>query len=121
MLPFIHAFGGCDTTSGIHDKGKQAVLKLITQSDEAKKRAVLFSDPNSSKDEVCKAGIEIFILLYGGTLMDSLQELRYRKYIKMAASSSKLSPSKLPPTERAASFHSLRVKLQVAIHVFHLI
>lgn len=31
----------------------------------------------------------------------------------MAANSTKLIPSKLPPTERAAWFHSLRVYLQV--------
>ena len=28
-LLFIHAFGGCDTTSAIHDKGKGAILCLI--------------------------------------------------------------------------------------------
>ena len=44
LLPFIHAFGGCDTTSGIYDKGKQAVLKLIQRSEDAQSRARLFSD-----------------------------------------------------------------------------
>ena len=26
LLPFIHAFGGCDTTSGVYDKGKLLIL-----------------------------------------------------------------------------------------------
>ena len=29
LLPLIHAFGGCDTTSSIFDKGKAALLKLL--------------------------------------------------------------------------------------------
>ena len=31
-LLFIRAFGGCDTTSAIHDKGKGATLRLIQKS-----------------------------------------------------------------------------------------
>ena len=28
-LLFIHAFGGCNTTSAIHDKGKTAIHRLL--------------------------------------------------------------------------------------------
>ena len=31
-LLFIHAFGGCDTTSAIHDKGKGAIFRLMQKS-----------------------------------------------------------------------------------------
>ena len=44
---------------------------------------------------------------------EDLQKLRYLNYMKMAASSSKINLSKLPPTERAAWFHSLRTLLRV--------
>ena len=47
---------------------------------------------------------------------DSLNQLRYNRYMDTIASSkSSLDPQKLPPTERAAYYHSLRVHLQVAL------
>ena len=48
-----------------------------------------------------------------GKIGDTLTELRYKNYMKIAAYSSKIVPSKLPPTERAAWYHSLRVYLQI--------
>ncbi len=39
----------------------------------------------------------------------------YVKYMEMVTSSKKIEPHKLPPTARAAFFHSLRVHLQVVI------
>ena len=49
--------------------------------------------------------------MYGGTLIDTLGSLRYVKYMKITSSKQKLG--KLPLTERAAYFHSLRVYHQV--------
>ena len=48
-LLVIHAFGGCDTTSGIHEKGKNAALKLVTKS--------------MVMDDIGPAGLDIFIEL----------------------------------------------------------
>ena len=56
----------------------------------------------------------MFVILYGGKPGDSLATLRYTGYMRMAASSSRIVPAKLPPTERSAYFHSLRVYLQVS-------
>ena len=44
---------------------------------------------------------------------EDLKKLRYLNYMKMAASSSKINTSKLPPIEKAAWFHALRTYLQV--------
>ena len=44
---------------------------------------------------------------------DDLADLRYSKYMNMAAKSSKMKPEALPPTKRATHFHSLRVYLQL--------
>ena len=117
LLPLIHAFGGCDTTSSIYDKGKNSILKLIEKSDEAKNQAKLFISTSTSKEDIGMAGNKKIVLLYGGEVEETLPSLRYRLYMKMAASSTKISPSKLPPTDRAAYFHSLRVYLQVTKHI----
>ena len=53
------------------------------------------------------------MIFQGNTEVAKLRYLRYLNYMKMAASASKINPSKLPPTERAAWFHSLRTYLQV--------
>ena len=118
-LLFIHAFSGCDTTSAIHDKGKNSLMKLMEKSDEAKSIAKVFMSHNVEQENIGKAGVKLFVLLYGGKPGDTLQTLRYSNYMKMAASSSRIIPSKLPPTERTAHFHSLRVYLQLdVIHLY---
>lgn len=55
----------------------------------------------------------MFLLNYGGQPRNTLAELRYTKYQAMITVGSKTDPSRLPPTERAAHFASLRVYLQV--------
>jgi hypothetical protein len=70
-------------------------------------------DPSSLQNEIGNAGIKLFVMLYNGKADDTLTELRYNTYMRMAASASRIIPSKLPPTERSAWSHSLRVYLQV--------
>ena len=72
----------------------------------------IFYSLSSTKDEIGEAGYTIFKLLYGGKSEDSLNKLRYFKYLDMACKGI-IEPEKLPPTQRAAYFHSLRVHLQV--------
>ena len=67
----------------------------------------------ASKMDISMAGVELFVLLFGGSMDDSLEDLRHRNYIKMVATSSCINPSKLPPTKRSAHIHSLCVRLQV--------
>ena len=97
----------------MHNKEKGAILRLIQKLKKAQQLSAVFNKPLASQAEIGSAGINLFILLYGGKNEDSLQSLRYTMYMKMAASSSKIKPSKLPPTERFAWFHSLPVYLQV--------
>ena len=52
--------------------------------------------------------------MYDGKFEKGLTELRNNNYMKMSISSkSNIQPLRLPPSERAAHFHSLRVHLQV--------
>ena len=62
---------------------------------------------------VGKTGIKIFALLFGANHTETLTELRFLKYQSMIARSHVLEPQRMPPTERAAYFHALRVYIQV--------
>ena len=80
---FIHAFGGCDTISAVHDKGKGAVLRLIQKSKRAQQLSAVFTKLSASQKEIGRAVNELFILLYVGKAGDSLQILRHPTYMKM--------------------------------------
>ena len=66
-----------------------------------------------TSQEVGAVGVSIFCILYGGKDNDSLNSIRYRRYQSMVAHCNKIEPERLPPTERAAYYHSLRVHLQI--------
>ena len=111
---FIHAFSRCDTTSSIHEKMKGSVVKLISKSRVAQEKTLVFYRTDVSQEEISKAGQKM-VMLYVGAGDDTLAAICHRTYMRMAASSSKIIPGKLPPTDRAAFFHSLHVYLQVII------
>ena len=110
---FIHAWSGCDTTSATFGQGKTTLMKKIKESQEIQQISSLMSDPNTTKEEVGSAGIKLFVHLYGGKQTDCLNSLRHAKFMEMASCGKTLEPERLPPTERAAFFHSLRVHHQV--------
>lgn len=111
-LLFIHAFGGCDTVSALHEKGKAFPLRLLKESENTT-LFDFFICPQSTQYEIGKAGVELVIMLYKGQEADTLTDLRYAMHMKMAATATKITPSKLPPTERSAWYHSLRAYLQI--------
>ena len=63
--------------------------------------------------EVGNAGLGLFRCMYGANVQDTLASLRYARNMQMVAKGSAIEPQRLPPTESAAYFHSLRVHLQV--------
>lgn len=74
------------------------------------------TNPEATVEQIGKAGIRLYVVLYGGKEDDSLNSLRYSKYMQMVSTSTTtIGPQKLPPTERAAFFHSLRVHLQIIL------
>ena len=64
-LTFVHAFGGCDTTSAVYGQSKLLILKLLEKSKVAREEAVFFQK-DISPEAVCEAGRKIFAMLYGG-------------------------------------------------------
>ena len=111
-LLFVHAWSGCDTTSATFGQGKTTLLKKMKDSSELQQILYLMHSADASPEDIGKAGIQAFIIMYGGKQADSLNHLRYAKYMGMV-STGNIDPQKLPPTERAAHYHSLRVHLQV--------
>ena len=108
-LLFIHVWSGCDTTSATFGKGKTTLLKNIKESEELQHISSLMSDPNVTAEQIGKDGIRLFVVIYDDKIGDSLNSLRYTKFMEMVSSSkTSLNPEKLPPTEIAAYFHSLR-------------
>ena len=111
-LTFAHAFGGCDTTA-VYGKGELSILKLLEKSVAAREEADVFLQKDRSPETICKAGIRIFVMLYGENVSDSLTDHRFLKYMKMISSSTSIKPECLPPTERAAMFHAYRLYFQL--------
>ena len=64
-LTFVHAFGGCDTTSVVYGQSKLLILKLLEKSKVTREEAVFFQK-DISPEAVCEAGRKISVMLYGG-------------------------------------------------------
>ena len=116
-LLFIHAWSGCDTTSATFGQGKTLLLKKIKECNELQQISYVMSKDDVTAEQIGKAGIQVFAIMYGGKQGYTLNTLRYVKFMEMVSSGNitALDPQKLPPTERAAYYHSLRVHLQVII------
>ncbi len=85
-LLFIHVWSGCDTTSATFGHGKTNLLKKIQVSKEVQQISVLMSDPHMTAEEIGKASIRLFVILFGGKPNDSLNVLRCAKFMDMVSS-----------------------------------
>ena len=111
-LLFVHAWSGCDTTSSTYGKGKSPFVNLLKKSDELQSASETMQRHCSTQQEVGIAAIKPFRVVYGGKGDDSLTKMRYHKHLDMICRGV-LEPEKMPPTERSAYYHELRVHLQV--------
>ena len=117
LLPVIHAFSGCDTTSRIFGIGKGTILKKLRSSIEFQEMAAKFIE-NCDQDTITKAGEEMMLSLYGGIQYEGLDLLRYRKFTsKVIVGNIYVQVNSLPPTSDSAKFHSLRSYLQCQIWI----
>ncbi|KAJ8882390.1 hypothetical protein PR048_014197 [Dryococelus australis] len=74
---FCHAVTGCDTTSAFFGNSKKKAWKFLPRSD-MRNVTIVFSSPESTKQEVCAAGETFYIALYGGINVESLDELKWK-------------------------------------------
>jgi hypothetical protein len=116
MLPFIHAFTGCDTTSRIYGLSKEAVLKLFRTSSEFRRVIEIFNEAEPDKNEISTRGEQALILLNNGIPLEGLDILRFRKFTqKVCTSKTSVQVETLPPTTAAFLYHTLRTYLQTQI------
>jgi hypothetical protein len=110
-LPFVHSMSGCDTTSALYGMGKVKHMKMIQSSPTLRQDVLAFGDISRSKADIMVIGEKYIKSLYSaGSRSPGLDNLRY-----MTAISPKHVPvERMPPTRRAAYFHSLRVHLQAS-------
>ncbi|KAK6186307.1 hypothetical protein SNE40_008369 [Patella caerulea] len=115
-LLFLHAFTGCDSTSRIFGIGKQSAFqKLLRTSSPLTGLAKVFCSESNPSD-VCAAGIKTALYLFGGKDSECIKTLRYRLLsTKIVTSKTFVTPEKLPPSESALKFHSLRCHYQIMV------
>ncbi|XP_066926559.1 uncharacterized protein [Clytia hemisphaerica] len=111
-LLFIHAWTGCDSTSAICGKAKVSFVNQIKKSEILGEVSEVFTDSQSTKEQIQDASIEAFREIYGGNHDKSLSNLRYNKYLEMLCKGL-IQPERLPPTSDAATQHGARVHIQV--------
>lgn len=111
LMPVVHAFGGCDSTSAVFGLGKGAMLKRIQGNEKLQGLCSTLQSKRATEAEVRYAGQHLMAILYGGTQSDTLSALRYTRYCTMSLGR-RFRPESLPPTDSAAHLHAMRVHYQ---------
>lgn len=113
-LLFVHSFSGCDTTSRVSGLSKQRALQSMYDSPQLRSIASKFTTPGQSPEKITEIGIEAMALLFGRKTSETLATLRERLLAsKILKASSFVTSDRLPPTESATKYHSLRVYFQI--------
>ena len=101
-------------TSAIHNFGKQAIFPKLGASNKLQQIVQQFFLDNISPETIGNTSICCFEELYFRG--SSLQQFRKIKYHKMVSSDrASIDPALLPPSPRAAYYHSLRVYHQMNV------
>ncbi len=81
---FLHAMSGCDTTSALYNLGKVKFLKVLKNNNDLQNMVEVFKNPGANSEVVTNVGLLFLLFLYGfcGKSLPSLNNLRYRCYIK---------------------------------------
>ena len=79
---FLHALLGSDTTSRIYGFGKAALMKKIKSNITLKQSAMVFDTIESSAVDIATAGEKVMCILYNASSEESLNTLRYKRFVK---------------------------------------
>ena len=71
----LHALGGCDTTSAIFGFGKGTVFSKVGNNGAVRRNVDILEDPAAGIEQVVEAGLQLLVVLYGGRMCDTLDNL----------------------------------------------
>ena len=109
ILPFVHAFSGCDTTSSLYGIRKVKPFKMIAHSEELENEIKLFNMTDSNNDELGEIGEKLILSVYHSSpYIKNIDDLRYT----FTVTGNYFTVERLPPTSRTAYYHSMRSYLQ---------
>jgi hypothetical protein len=119
QILFVHAYTGCDTTSRIYGIGKRTAFHKLEKESSLQSIANAFLSPNQTCVTIEQLGQKAMCELFSAKVCGSLTSLRHSVLNKKVASAkSFVTPERLPPTESATTYHSLRAYLQVMDQVW---
>ena len=98
---------GCDTTSTTIGQGKIGLMKKLKQSKDVQAIAELKMDRNATVEQVGEVGVRLFVIVFGGKQSDSLNTLRYAKYMEMVASAKNIDSSRTPYNNKSSILSQL--------------
>jgi len=108
---FIHAIGGCYTTSASFKQGKIKHLKTVQKHPELHDSLLIFNNESSSQEEIERAGEKYLLTLYKAPAhIISLNKLKHDIFQK-----TQVQVARLPPTIDGAREHLHRVYLQIQL------
>jgi 5'-3' exonuclease len=123
VLPVMYALTGCDTTSRIFGIGKSAAIKKASNNTNIHDNCLAFLEENADPQHIIESGEKILVALYGGSSLEKINTLRYRKWACKVISNTftNVQVNTLPPTSDAAKYHSLRTyhKVRECVHNVH--
>jgi hypothetical protein len=85
----LHALSGCYTTSAMYGIAKSSVYNKISQSSSTLNLTNVLESLAASHDDLFTAGIQLMIMLYGGSSGETINHLRYVAYMRQLANSSR--------------------------------
>ena len=122
VLPAVHCFTGCDTTSAFVRRGKVAPVKLVEKSQEYRLMFAKFGQEQVCSDDLYKEAEQFVCVLYGKPKYTEVNKLRYDSFLNKCQGNGDvldtycgIDMSLLPPCQSALTMHVKRVNYQVYV------
>ena len=87
VLPALHCFTGCDTTSAFVRRGKIALLKLVEKNPQNLPILRRIGEERQCSELLINDMEAFTCAIYGGTKYNSINELRYDAFLRKYQSS----------------------------------
>jgi hypothetical protein len=115
LLFLIHAMGGCDKTSAVYGMGKANVFKSMKSYRERSSFSQIMCDVNANQAKVASSSLKFIFFNCTAASPRTIWHNYATRHIAVSTSTSRPQPQKLPPSERSAYFHPLKVHFQVVV------